>query len=463
MVYDSDQFEVSSSQAAMSACSRRALVAVCQLNVQHDLQHNFEQCARLIKRAGARDDCKMVFLPECFDYIGRNVGEQINQAMCEKSQYIAQFRELAKQHGIWLSLGGFHHKRADLPAAQFPRNTHLVIDAEGKTRAEYDKLHLFDLDLPGKVRLMESEFSSHGHKLVPPVETPVGRLGLSICYDLRFPELSLYHRHKGAEVLSFPSSFTLNTGMAHWESLLRARAIECQCYVVAAAQTGKHNDKRISYGHSMVVDPWGTVVAQCSDREDICFAELDLGYVEEVRKNQPVFSHRRSDLYTVHYNEHVEPKDTATFQFGHVQIDGSQCFLRSSHCFAFVNLKPLVPGHVLVSPLRTASRLTELSDQETADLFVVAKNVQKMLESIYGTDSFTQCVQDGPHAGQTVKHVHVHVLPRTDNDFGNNPDRLYAVLQGHEGQREARCVDEMASEATRYRQWLAEEKRRKGD
>uniref|UniRef100_A0A183BV33 Zinc finger protein 593 homolog n=1 Tax=Globodera pallida TaxID=36090 RepID=A0A183BV33_GLOPA len=338
MVYDSDQFEVSSSQAAMSACSRRALVAVCQLNVQHDLQHNFEQCARLIKRAGARDDCKMVFLPECFDYIGRNVGEQINQAMCEKSQYIAQFRELAKQHGIWLSLGGFHHKRADLPAAQFPRNTHLVIDAEGKTRAEYDKLHLFDLDLPGKVRLMESEFSSHGHKLVPPVETPVGRLGLSICYDLRFPELSLYHRHKGAEVLSFPSSFTLNTGMAHWESLLRARAIECQCYVVAAAQTGKHNDKRISYGHSMVVDPWGTVVAQCSDKEDICFAELDLGYVEEW-----------------HYNEHVEPKDTATFQFGHVQIDGSHRWCLDVSVFE--------PMH-LIKPVKVAKLQNQLLDED---------------------------------------------------------------------------------------------------
>lgn len=103
---------------------------------------------------------------------------------------------------------------------------------------------------------MESEFSRAGDRLVPPVETPVGKLGLSICYDVRFPELGLWNRRNGAEILSYPSAFTLNTGLAHWETLLRCRAIETQCYVVAAAQTGRHNEKRISYGHSMVVDPW---------------------------------------------------------------------------------------------------------------------------------------------------------------------------------------------------------------
>ncbi|KAL3068574.1 hypothetical protein niasHT_030865 [Heterodera trifolii] len=437
--------------------ARRVLVAVGQLNVQHDLQQNFERCARMVRRAGERNGCKMVFLPECFDYIGRTVAEQIDQAMDTRGPYIGKFRELAKQHGLWLSLGGFHHKRPELWSDHLPRNTHLLIDSEGQTRAEYDKLHLFDLDLPGKVRLMESEFSSHGHKLVPPVaETPVGRLGLSICYDLRFPELSLYQRNRGAQVLSFPSSFTLNTGLAHWESLLRARAIECQCYVVAAAQTGKHNDKRISYGHSMVVDPWGTVVAQCTDREDLCFAELDLDYVEEVRTNMPVFSHRRSDLYSLHFNEWDEPKDSDTFQFGHIQIYGVQCFLRSAHSFAFVNIKPLLDGHVLVAPLRVARRLTELSDAETADLFVVAKKVQKMLTNIYGTDSFTQAVQDGPHAGQTVEHVHVHVVPRKASDFGGDTDRFYTELQGHENERTARSAIEMATEAKTYRQWLAE-------
>ncbi|PIO69775.1 hydrolase, carbon-nitrogen family [Teladorsagia circumcincta] len=147
-----------------------------------------------------------------------------------------------------------------------PWNSHVIIDDQGETRALYNKLHLFDLEIPGKVRLMESEFSKSGSKMVPPVDTPIGRLGLSICYDLRFPELALWNRYKGAEILSYPSSFTLNTGLAHWEPLLRTRAIETQCYVIAAAQTGKHNDKRSSYGHSMVVDPWGAVVAQCSER-----------------------------------------------------------------------------------------------------------------------------------------------------------------------------------------------------
>ncbi|KAK6052185.1 hypothetical protein COOONC_10309 [Cooperia oncophora] len=156
---------------------------------------------------------------------------------------------------------------------------------------------------------MESEFSKGGDRMVPPVDTPVGRLGLSICYDLRFPELALYNRYKGAEILSYPSSFTLNTGLAHWEPLLRSRAIETQCYVVAAAQTGKHNEKRSSYGHSMVIDPWGAVIAQCSERIDMCFAEIDLSYVDELRKMQPVFAHRRSDLYSLHVNEEDSGED----------------------------------------------------------------------------------------------------------------------------------------------------------
>ncbi|KAK6034283.1 hydrolase, carbon-nitrogen family [Cooperia oncophora] len=260
----------------------------------------------MVERASARS-CKMVFFPECFDFIGRTKEENINSATEENGPFIERFRSLAKEHGVWLSLGGFHNK--DPSGPQMPWNSHIVIDSEGATRALYNKLHLFDLEIPGKVRLMESEFSKGGDRMVPPVDTPVGRLGLSICYDLRFPELALYNRYKGAEILSYPSSFTLNTGLAHWEPLLRSRAIETQCYVVAAAQTGKHNEKRSSYGHSMVIDPWGAVIAQCSERIDMCFAEIDLSYVDELRKMQPVFAHRRSDLYSLHVNEEDSGED----------------------------------------------------------------------------------------------------------------------------------------------------------
>ncbi|KHJ82897.1 hydrolase, carbon-nitrogen family [Oesophagostomum dentatum] len=217
----------------------------------------------MVKRASDRQ-CKMVFFPECFDFVGRTRDENISLASEDNGPVMERFRSLAREFGLWISLGGLHHKDPSDPP--LPWNSHVVIDAEGKTKALYKKLHLFDLEIPGKVRLMESEFSKGGTQMVKPVDTPVGRLGLSICYDLRFPELSLWNRYKGAEILSFPSAFTVNTGYAHWEALLRARAIETQCYVVAAAQTGKHNEKRSSYGHSMVIDPWGAIIAQCSER-----------------------------------------------------------------------------------------------------------------------------------------------------------------------------------------------------
>ncbi|XP_078061598.1 deaminated glutathione amidase-like [Mustelus asterias] len=145
--------------------------------------------------------------------------------------------------------------------------------------------------------MKESDFTIPGTGIEPPVSTPIGKLGLAICYDLRFPEISLVLTEAGAEILTFPSAFTVTTGLAHWEPLLRARAIETQCYVVAAAQTGKHNEKRTSYGHSMVVDPWGCVVAECNEGRDICYAEIDLQYLWDIRQDMPVSHHRRKDLY----------------------------------------------------------------------------------------------------------------------------------------------------------------------
>ncbi|PIO66556.1 hypothetical protein TELCIR_11731, partial [Teladorsagia circumcincta] len=151
------------------------------------------------------------------------------------------------------------------PTESKPWNSHMIIDSGGEARALYNKLHLFDLEIPGKFKFIESEFSRRGIKMVPPVNTSIGKLGLSICNDLRFSELALWNRYKGAEILSYPSAFTLHTGLAHFEPLLRSRAIETQCYVVAANQTGKLNEDLSFYGHAMVIDPWGAVIAQCSE------------------------------------------------------------------------------------------------------------------------------------------------------------------------------------------------------
>ncbi|NXL88432.1 NIT1 amidase, partial [Alectura lathami] len=167
----------------------------------------------------------------------------------------------------------------------------------GRMVAAYRKTHLCDVELEGRVAMRESSFTNPGTEIVPPVSTPAGKLGLSICYDLRFPEISLALRHAGAEILTYPSAFTFPTGSAHWEALLRARAIECQCYVVAAAQTGRNHESRVSYGHTLVADPWGTVVAQCGESPGLCYAEIDLEYLRRVRREIPVHSHRRPDLY----------------------------------------------------------------------------------------------------------------------------------------------------------------------
>ncbi|EJW84596.1 hydrolase [Wuchereria bancrofti] len=427
----------------------RSLIAVCQLTATNDLEANFEVAKCMMKRAKERK-AKMVFFPECFDYVGESRNETEALALTENDDYINRYRTCAKEYGLWLSLGGFHQK--DPAGLRKPFNTHIIVDDSGETRGIYRKLHLFDLDIPEKVRLVESEFSSRGDEISKPVCTPVGNVAMSICYDLRFAELALWYRMNGAHVLTYPSAFTVDTGLAHWETLLRARAVETQCYVVAAAQTGKHNDKRSSYGHAMVVDPWGAVVAQCSETIDVCFAEISLNYLDEVRKLQPVFEHRRSDLYSLVVVQRNEIGNKA-YMFGSHSIPSQHVFYRSTYTFCFVNRSPVLPGHVLVCPIRNVKRLTELSHTETSDLFITAKRIQTMLEDYYKATSSTVCVQDGPEAGQTVSHVHVHILPRKKNDFGSDPDNVYRELAEHDkaGKKRFRNKEEMQNEANVYR------------
>ncbi|MEQ2242454.1 Nitrilase [Ilyodon furcidens] len=163
----------------------------------------------------------------------------------------------------------------------------------------YRKSHLFDVELPEKgVSLKESAFTIPGASLVPPVQTPIGKVGLGVCYDLRFPELSLALQRHGADILTYPSAFTVATGAAHWEVLLRARAIETQCFVLAAAQVGRHHEKRSSYGHALAVDPWGDVVGDCGgEKPGMVLVEVDLEKVNRTRRNMPVQQHRRDAAF----------------------------------------------------------------------------------------------------------------------------------------------------------------------
>ncbi|XP_061565903.1 deaminated glutathione amidase [Cololabis saira] len=278
--------------------SRPPLAAVCQVTATPDKDANFSVCKQLVEEAQGRGAC-MVFLPEGFDYIGSSREETLSLSESLEGDTISRYTQLARKLGVWLSLGGFHEQGHNWETEQRIYNSHIIINNKGDVVTVYRKSHLFDVELPEKgVSLRESGFTLPGPSLVSPVQTPIGKVGLGICYDLRFPELSLALLRDGAEILTYPSAFTVATGAAHWEILLRARAIETQCFVVAAAQVGQHHEKRSSYGHALAVDPWGNVLGDCGgEKPGLILVEVDLEKVRRTRRNMPVQQHRRDTAF----------------------------------------------------------------------------------------------------------------------------------------------------------------------
>ena len=267
-------------------------IAVGQMCASSDVEKNLEVVADLCARAKDRG-CAMLFLPECFAFIGVKGTDALAVMEPLDGPLLGRYRELAARHRLWLSLGGFAEKGPDLDR-RF--NAHVIVNDAGEVQASYRKIHLFDVDM-GDVNgpvLMESATAAAGETLVT-CDSPAGKLGLTVCYDLRFPEMFARLRYElGCEVMLVPSAFTKPTGQAHWETLLRARAIETQSYVVAAAQAGVHSEGRASHGHAMIVDPWGKVVAELDGEETgIAVADVDLGYLKDVRSRIPVETHRR--------------------------------------------------------------------------------------------------------------------------------------------------------------------------
>ena len=237
----------------MNQQDRKCLVAVCQHTCKANKNDNFKEFENQIENA-KKAGCKLVFLPECFDFIGESKQQTYELMESIDGQLITKYRQLAAKLNVWLFLGGMHERTSNNPNDK-PSNGHIAINDKGEIVRVYHKLHLFDLDIPC-TRLLESEYTKSGDRVEPLVQTPAGSVGLGICYDVRFPEFACSMAKAGASILTYPSSFTIKTGLAHWETLLRARAIENQCYVIAAAQNGVHNAKRSSYGHSMIIDPW---------------------------------------------------------------------------------------------------------------------------------------------------------------------------------------------------------------
>jgi predicted amidohydrolase len=253
-----------------------------------DLPANLDRLEALVQRA-AGAGAALVATPENSTFLGPSE-QKVAIAEPLDGRSHRRLATLARQLRIHLLIGSV----AERLDAERCYNTSVLYGPDGRTLAVYRKIHLFDVEIPGGPSFRESAHIAPGSEVVV-VRTPLGAIGLSICYDLRFPELYRRLVDAGAEVITVPSAFTLQTGRDHWHPLLRARAIETQAWVLAPGQEGRHDTGglRHSYGHSLIADPWGTVVAERGDGEGFCIAEVDLSTVARVRAQMPVAAHRR--------------------------------------------------------------------------------------------------------------------------------------------------------------------------
>lgn len=270
----------------------RITAAAIQMTSREDLMANLVTAAGLVRSAADRG-AALIGLPENFAFLGSDRDHRLSIAESldddASGPILSAMRALARETRAHLLLGGFP-ERAARPDRIY--NTAVLLDEDGAIAARYRKVHLFDVEIPGGTVFRESESVVPGDE---PTVAPFswGGLGLSVCYDLRFPELYRRMSAQGARVLAVPAAFTAQTGKDHWHVLLRARAIENQCYVLAPAQFGHHGGKRASYGHALIVDPWGVVLAESGDHEGYALAELDFAYQDEVRRTLPCLTHRR--------------------------------------------------------------------------------------------------------------------------------------------------------------------------
>jgi predicted amidohydrolase len=264
-------------------------IALFQSQTGIDPQANARALVDAIGKA-AVGGAEMLFTPEMSGLLDRDTQRgRKNLRSEDEDMVLAACCDAAKEHGIWLHLGSLAVLLDDGKVA----NRAFVIDREGRIRARYDKIHLFDVDLPTGESWRESATYSAGQGVALVNGTPVGKLGLTICYDLRFPMLFARLAEADADVIAVPAAFTVPTGRAHWHVLLRARAIEAGLFIVAAAQVGHHEDGRNTFGHSLVIDPWGEVLLDMGEEPGVGFADIDLARISDVRARIPALNHRR--------------------------------------------------------------------------------------------------------------------------------------------------------------------------
>lgn len=274
-----------------TSITRNYTIALMQMDTQNNKKENLDTACAWIDEAAARG-ARLVCFPEVMNLIGKNVGEgggreripgYTTEILCAK----------AGEHGIYIHAGSLTEETGEKRSA----NTSVLIGPDGAILASYRKLHMFDITLADGESFCESDRVSPGNEAVT-VQTDLGIFGMSICYDVRFPELYRLMALRGAQVIFVPANFTMPTGKDHWEPLLRARAIENGCYIVATGQIGT-KPAYTAYGNSLVVDPWGTVTARASDMPGITYARIDLDFLDRIRKQIPSLKNRRSDLYEV--------------------------------------------------------------------------------------------------------------------------------------------------------------------
>ncbi len=281
---------------------RKYTVGVCQMDSQNDKQENLRIAGEMISENAAKG-ASIIAFPETMNFIGKGFRHQAEPIPGETSDFMCQ---MAKEHHVWLVTGSF----PEAHESGNPKNTLLLIDPSGNIRCKYSKLHMFDVELANGGSFRESAYSTPGDEIVT-MQTELGHLGMAICYDLRFPEQFRLMALAGAQVIFLPSCFSLTTGKDHWEPLLRARAIENGVYIVAPNQIGKKSNMTAN-GKSMVIDPWGDVIARASDRPGSFLAEIDLDYVDAVRRQIPSLENRRRDLY------HLSVRDPHFLSGAHV-------------------------------------------------------------------------------------------------------------------------------------------------
>ena len=271
---------------------QKFMVAVVQMDTQNDKQANWQQMAAFVDEAAAKG-AQLVAFPEVVNILSEApvYAEPIPGPTTEL------LMRKAKEHHIWIHGGSISEVNPDGPRTY---NTTVLINPDGDIVARYSKLHNFDMTLPDGSSVRESDRKEPGKEIVT-VQTELGHLGFAICYDMRFPELFRLMALQGAQIIFLPANFTMPTGKDHWEPILRARAIENGCYIIAPNQTGV-KEKFTAYGNSMVVDPWGTVIARASDKPGVILAEIDLGYLKSVRQRNPSIHNRRTDLYEINGN-----------------------------------------------------------------------------------------------------------------------------------------------------------------